>query len=155
MAKPIKRSVAVVVAEVPVGRGGPLRRPRIPERLLLVQRPPDDEELPGAWGLPAASLESGEEWEEAVQRAGRDKLGVRLAPGLLLREGELERAAYRLRMRLYAAELEEGQPRVPQLVAGVTQYVDWEWAPASRLEASARRGSLCSRLCLAWVREQV
>ena len=47
-----------------------------PEGLLLVRRPDDDEDLPGAWGLPAATLAEGESEEDAVRRAGRDNLGV-------------------------------------------------------------------------------
>ena len=49
-----------------------------PEGLLLVRRPDDDENLPGVWGLPAVSLAAGESEEDAVRRAGRDKLGVEL-----------------------------------------------------------------------------
>ena len=33
-------------------------------RLLAVQRPEDDEDLPDAWGLPASTLRAGESWEE-------------------------------------------------------------------------------------------
>jgi ADP-ribose pyrophosphatase YjhB (NUDIX family) len=135
--KPIKRSIAVLV------RSGP-------DRILVVRRPPDDEDLPDAWGLPAGSLRPGEEWEEAVRRAGKEKLGVRLHTEGLLREGELERGAYRLRMRLYGATIEEGEPAVPQAVEGVTQYAAWEWAPPTRLAPAAAGGSLCSRLALAW-----
>ena len=51
-----------------------------PEGLLLVRRPDDDESLPGVWGLPAVSLAPGESEEDAVRRAGRDKLGVELEP---------------------------------------------------------------------------
>ena len=47
-----------------------------PEGLLLVRRPDDDDDLPGVWGLPAASLAEGESEEDAVRRAGREKLGV-------------------------------------------------------------------------------
>ncbi len=51
-----------------------------PEGLLLVRRPDDDESLPGVWGLPAVSLAPGESEEDAVRRAGRDKLGVEVEP---------------------------------------------------------------------------
>lgn len=116
--------------------------------ILTVRRPPDDEDLPGVWGLPAGSLRPGEGWEEAVVRAGREKLGVRLEPVLLLNEGSADRAAYRLHMRLYRARILEGEPAVPQPVEGVTQYTAWRWAPPDRLREAADRGSLCSRLCL-------
>jgi ADP-ribose pyrophosphatase YjhB (NUDIX family) len=121
-------------------------------RVLLVQRPDDDEDLPGAWGLPAASLGPEESWEAAVRRAGRDKLGVELEPVRMLAAGDLERPAYRLTMRLYEARLVDGEPAVPQPAAGVTQYVAWRWGDPPDLEPAAAAGSLCSRLYLAWRR---
>jgi len=152
--KPIKRSIAIVVpgGPVPEPRAGAGRDPwrARSDAVLLVRRPPDDEDLPDAWGLPAGSLRAGESWEEAVRRAGREKLGVELRPGPLLGSGELERRDYVLRMRLYAAELAAGEPAVPQPVSGVTQYADWAWGPVERLRPAAGRGSLCSRLCLRW-----
>lgn len=123
-------------------------------RLLTVRRPPDDEELPGVWGLPAASIRDGESDRAAVLRTGRDKLGVDLRPLGLLEEGDTERDTYRLRMRLYEAELPAGRPSVPQDVTGVTQYTACEWAAPDRLREAARRGSLCSRLCLGWLGEE-
>ena len=135
-AGPVKRSVSVAV----FSPGG--------DRVLTVRRPPDDDELPGLWGLPAASLGPGESHREAVERVGRDKLGVSLAPGEVLAEGSVERPAYRLEKRLFGARIHSGRPEVPQPAEGVTQYVAWEWAAPDGLRASAQRGSLCSRLCL-------
>lgn len=143
--RPLKRSVSFVVLRRRDGEAEP--------ELLTVRRPPDDEDLPDAWGLPAATLEAGETWEESVRRAGREKLGVELDVDGLLREGELERDAYTLRMRLYRAEIREGEPDVDQPAEGVTRYVDWSWSPPERLAPAAARGSLCSRLCLAWLEE--
>lgn len=136
---PVKRSVAFVV------RGG---EGNASERILLVRRPPDDPELPDVWGLPAASLAPGESWEDAVRRAGREKLGVELRPFRMLHEGWASRPEYRLHMRLFEAAVTAGRPDVPQRVPGVTQYVEWTWAPPDRLRDAAERGSLCSRLCL-------
>lgn len=138
MTRPTRQAVAVVIRDAGAGR------------LLAVRRPPDDDELPGAWGLPAATLRPGEGWREAVRRTGKEKLGVELRAGELLRSGEQERDDYRLRMRLYAAEVAAGRPSVPQDAEGVTQYTEWGWASPGRLEPAARRGSLCSRLCLEW-----
>ncbi len=120
-----------------------------PSQVLLVLRPQDDPDLPDVWGLPAVSLRTGESWEEAVARVGREKLGVRLGPGRLLAEGEGAREQGWLRMRLYEARVEKGTPHVPQPVAGVTQYASWRWGRAADLEPGARRGSLCCRLFLA------
>lgn len=135
-AKPLERAVSVAVFRE--GRS----------EVLTVRRPEDDEELAGLWGLPAATLGEGEAWSEAVARTGRQKLGVDLGSEFLLAEGEQDRGDRRLRMRLYRAEVVEGEPVVPQPAGGVTQYTTWEWAPPERLAESARRGSLCSRLCL-------
>lgn len=138
----LKRSVSVVVW----GADG--------ARLLAVRRPPDDDDLPGLWGLPAASLRDGEGWADAARRVGPEKLGVRLALRRTLREGEARRPGHRLRMRLFEAEIAAGEPEVPQDAPGVTQYVEWAWAPPSRLREAAGRGSLCSRLCLEHLDEE-
>jgi methylated-DNA-protein-cysteine methyltransferase-like protein len=134
----IKRSVSIAIREP--GRTG---------RILLVRRPANDPELPGAWGLPAASLRPGESWEDAARRATRDKLGVHVRLQGELRRGSIARAHARLRMRLYDASLARGAPIVPQNVADVTQYTDWHWGEASELRPAAARGSLCCRLALA------
>jgi 8-oxo-dGTP diphosphatase len=132
-----KRSVALVI-----------RADADAARVLLVQRPADDPDLPNVWGLPAASLRAGESWEEAALRAGRDKLGVGLALGGIVRSGSTERSTYRLDMRLYSAAIVDGTPAVPQAVADVTQYPAWRWGTADDLRPAARGGSLCSRLFL-------
>lgn len=137
---PVKRSVSFVVF------GGD--REDASDRILVVRRPPDDPELPDVWGLPAASLAPGESWEDAVRRAGREKLGVELRPLRALHEGWATRPGYRLHMRLFEAAVTAGEPHVPQPVRGVTQYVGWTWASPERLRDAAEGGSLCSRLCL-------
>lgn len=140
----VKRSIAVAV-RVPTTDAA--------DEILAVRRPPDHEDLPDAWGLPAGSLRGHESWEDAVRRAGREKLGVDLTIDRLLNEGELTRGdpardGYVLRMRLYEARLAAGEARVPQPVAGVTQYAALEPARPERFLDAARRGSLCCRLWL-------
>ena len=135
MNKPVKQSVSIAVFDV-YGR------------VLIVQRPPDDEDLPNAWGLPASSLKNGETWEDAIGRTGRDKLGVELRPVRELNRGTLERAAYTLEMRLFEAEIVSGDVRVPQPERTVTQYQQWSWGTADNLRPAAERGSLCCRLFL-------
>jgi 8-oxo-dGTP diphosphatase len=119
-----------------------------PGRVLVVQRPADDEDLPDAWGLPAASLGPDESWEDAVLRAGREKLGVEFAIDGELSRGSLQRATYVLEMRLFAAHIAAGLPHVPQPGTGVTQYQAWRWAEPAVLRPAAEQGSLCSRLYL-------
>jgi 8-oxo-dGTP diphosphatase len=133
-----KRSVALAIDD-----------PAQPGCVLIVQRPHDDEDLPGVWGLPAATLEPGESWHDAALRVGRDKLGVRLAIAGMLRGGSSERAGYTLEMRLYAAHIAAGTPHVPQQVPGITQYQAWRWGAAEELRPAADSGSLCSQLYLA------
>ncbi len=118
-------------------------------RWLLVRRPDDDPDLPGVWGLPAGSHAAGETDEALVRRIGREKLGVVAEDLGLLSDGHLDRTGYRLEMRLHAARIVAGEPRVPQAAPGVTQYSAWDWKPPSELRGGADRGSLCCRLALA------
>ena len=131
--KPLKRSVALVI-EGPSG-------------LLLVRRPEDDESLPGEWGLPAATLRPDETEEDAVRRAGRDKLGVEVRPLRVLGEASGQRPGYRILMRDWAVEIVAGEPEVPRAGDG-TQYESWRWGEPADLVPAARHGSLCARLLL-------
>jgi len=134
--KPTKSAVALVLYH-------PDRR-----RLLLVKRPPDDGRLPNVWGLPAGSLGAAEGWEDAVVRAGREKLGVGVRIVREVAAGSLDRGDHLLRMKEYEVEIVDGTPAVPQAVMGITQYVEWRWGIAAELSDAAQRGSLCSRLYL-------
>jgi 8-oxo-dGTP diphosphatase len=131
--KPLKQSVSLVIEG--------------PEGLLLVRRPEGDESLPGEWGLPAATLRPGEREEDAVRRAGRDKLGVEVRPLRALGEASGERPEYRILMRDWAAEIVAGDPVVPQPGEG-TQYESLRWGEAAELAPAARKGSLCARVLL-------
>jgi 8-oxo-dGTP diphosphatase len=110
-----------------------------PEGLLLVRRPDDDGQLPGIWGLPAATLADGESEEDAVRRAGRDKLGVEVRPLRAIGDEGF--------MTDWEAELVSGEPAVPQ-PGPHTQYAELRWGDPSGLVPAARRGSLCSRVLL-------
>ena len=109
------------------------------EGLLLVRRPDDDEDLPGVWGLPAVSLAAGESEEEAVRRAGRDKLGVELLP--------LQRVGGEQTMTDWEARIVSGEPVVPQ-PGPHTQYTALRFGDPSELVPAARDGSLCCRVLL-------
>ncbi|MFQ5879438.1 MAG: NUDIX domain-containing protein [Dehalococcoidia bacterium] len=117
--------------------------------LLLVQRPEaPGEELPGVWGLPAASLWPGEDDAAALERLGRQKLGAQVQPLRLLAQGQHQRAGYLLLMRLYQALL-AGEPHLAAVAdEGITLYTDWRWAKPESLQEAAAQGSLCSRLFL-------
>jgi ADP-ribose pyrophosphatase YjhB (NUDIX family) len=136
--KQVKQSVSVAIFD-----------PNDPARVLIAQRPPDDEDLPNAWGLPAASLKPGEAWEAAIARIGAEKLGVSLRAVRELNRGALQRRDYELEMRLYEAAVDNGEVQVPQNESGVTQYTNWKWGTADDLQPAAAAGSLCCRLFLA------
>jgi 8-oxo-dGTP diphosphatase len=110
-----------------------------PDGLLLVRRPDGDESLPGIWGLPAASLGEGESEEDAVRRAGREKLGVEVVP---VRPVGSEGA-----MTDWEARIADGSPSVPQEGPN-TQYSELRWGELRELQPAARQGSLCSRVLL-------
>jgi ADP-ribose pyrophosphatase YjhB (NUDIX family) len=138
--------------------------------LVLAARRPDEpgEELPGVWGLPAATLRADESLEDGVRRVGREKLGVGLTPLRALAAGEQQRPSagmrkdYTLRMTVFEASM-AGEPRLPAAQAGQpavpagappapatssTLYDALDWLPAESLRAAAARGSLCCRLFL-------
>jgi 8-oxo-dGTP diphosphatase len=110
-----------------------------PRGLLLVRRPDDDEDLPGAWGLPAVSCASGESEEEAVRRAGHDKLGVEVEP--------VERVSRERTMTDWEARIVAGELAVPQ-PGPHTQYAELRFGKPADLVPAARRGSLCCRVLL-------
>jgi uncharacterized protein len=134
----IKRSVAVVVRGPQAGT------------FLLVKRPDDPADpLAGVWGFPAVTLADGEDERAAVVRAGRDKLGVELAPGGRLGQATADRGGHLLALADYEATIAEGTPSVPQPDTSVTQYVEWRYtADPSELAEAADRGSLCARIFL-------
>lgn len=138
--RPPRPALALVIEDPASAGGAP--------RWLLVRRPDDDPDLPGVWGLPAGSHAEGETDDALVRRIGREKLGVETEDLGRLSEGYLDRTGYRLEMRLHAARIVAGEPRVPQSVPGVTQYSEWGWRPPVELRDGARRGSLCCRLAL-------
>lgn len=118
------------------------------ERFLIVKRPEDDADLPGYWGLPATSVTEQERYEAAVERAGREKLGVNLEITGFMGRGNIERDDELLHMELLETGIMIGTPSVPQSGDG-TQYTDWRWGTATDLKDAARNGSLCCNLYLA------
>jgi ADP-ribose pyrophosphatase YjhB (NUDIX family) len=91
------------------------------------------------WGLPAASLAPGESEEDAVRRAGREKLGVEVRP--------IEPVGTDGPMRDFRAEIVTGEPAVQRGGTG-TQYAEVRWGGLAELVPAAREGSLCSRVLL-------
>ena len=134
--KPVKHAVSFVIYN------------KERTHVLSVLRPPDDEHLPGLWGLPAGMVKKGESFEEAVVRAGWEKLGVELKVVTFVGDGNLERENHVLYMKEFEVSMSKGEPAAPQPVSGVTQYQEWKWARPEELVETARKGSLCSRIYL-------
>jgi len=132
MTVPTVRSVAIVIKDDAA-------------RLLVVKRDVNDKDLPGVWGLPAATIRDDETPEQAAIRAARDKLGVTVRIGRFT--GEDTSTAQSLRE--YEAEILDGTPSVPQNDRSVSQYAGLKYTddPGILLDA-ARMGSLCSRIYL-------
>ena len=120
---PVKHSVAVVVARE--------------DRVLAIRRPPDDDELPGIWGLPAGTVQGAETVEDVIHRIGRDKLGVELTPIRKLSSGVQSRPQYRLEMELWEASM-----------TGTPIYGEWQWAALDLLRPGMAAGSLCCKLAI-------
>ncbi|MCW2935914.1 MAG: MutT/nudix family protein [Actinomycetia bacterium] len=136
---PIKQSVAVVVRGPGEGT------------YLLVRRPDDPADpLAGVWGLPAVTLAPGEGELDGVTRAGRAKLGVRLAATRRIGATTGMQNGIALRLTEYEAVITDGTPAVPQGDSSVTQYTACRYAAdPGELAEAASRGSLCARLFLA------
>lgn len=145
--KPVKHSVAVVVRRP---RPAQASAPRGMREFLVVRRPDDpDDPLAGLWGLPAVTLQQGEDERAAVLRAGLVKLGVRLAAGPRIGAKTADRGSYVLRLADYEAVIEAGEPTVPQPDNTMTQYTGCRFtADPAVLAAAAARGSLCAQVFL-------
>lgn len=136
--KPIRCAVAAV-----------LRRDHRSEHFLAVQRPPDDDLLPGVWGLPAVTLQPGELPEQGVRRIGREKLGVEVEPVRFVGIGAMDRGDYQLILMDIEARLVAGEPDVGAATTLATRYSAQQWTDQlPLLRDAARRGSLCSRVLL-------
>ena len=117
---------------------------------FITKRPLNDKSMPGYWGFPAASKENDQElWEETVRRAAKTKLGVKVKIVKYLGEMTMDRGKYILILRDYEVEVISGEPKVPQKVKGVTQYIDQKWTnETAEIIKSAQDGSLCTRIFL-------
>ena len=123
MAKPHKHSVAVVISKG--------------DSILAIRRPDNDDELPGIWGLPAATCRDEQTVQDVIARIGREKLGVELKPERQLASGSQDRPAYLLYMELWEVSM-----------AGTPSHPNWRWVPVEFLRPGASAGSLCCELAL-------
>lgn len=138
MDKPEKHSVAIIIWD------------KQRKKVLLVQRPLDDDSLPGHWGFPAASKKDlDDEWDSYAYKAAETKLGVKIKIKRLLGEDTVDRGSFILRLRDYEVEVVEGTPSVPQPIQGITQYINMEYTDdLTKMIESAKNKSLCTKIFL-------
>ena len=111
-----------------------------------IKRLPDDESLPDVWGLSAASLRGGEDYEQAVKRGASEKLGIKVNKMQFVGEDEIERPKYFLKLREYRIL---GYENKPNLQGGDKYYAKFAWQKDPEIfRKAAEKGSLCSRIFL-------
>lgn len=139
MEKPMKYTIAVV-----------LRDAANSERFLVVQRPSDDPDLKGAWGLPAVTMDAWELPEDAAKRVCLEKLGCRAVPVRFVGSMHQRRNNYDITLMDIEMLLLPGeQPDVHKATTSGTIYPKQKWATNARiLLPSAKRGSCCSSILL-------
>lgn len=126
-----------------------VRHPEAPDTFLAVKRPPDDEELPDLWGLPAVTLQPGELPEEGLRRIGTSKLAAPIEPTRFVGVTSADRGGYQLVLMDIEARLTDGRPAVTDADPEGTKYVSQRWtSDVTLLQESARNGSLCSQVLL-------
>ena len=126
---PKKFAVALAIRTKRVGR----------EHILLVQRPIDDQDFPGKWGLPATSFKDKDSLKNHAINLAKEKLGVRVTLGTQLHSGTQKRADYILEMTLYDAWLPEQKInlKTPENSKSKTFYTDFKWGQAKELMETA------------------
>ena len=134
--KPVKFSVAVVLRNL---KG----------KVLAVQRPHDDENLPNVWGQPAVSQKGNELPEEMAKRVGSEKLCCQIKPISFVGIKSKDRGEYELMLMDIESTLVKGEPNVLNSLTTSTKYVDQKWTTdLSLFKDAAQKGSLCSQILL-------
>jgi 8-oxo-dGTP diphosphatase len=126
-----------------------------PARLLVARRTAP-EQFAGLWEFPGGKVEAGEECEAALHRELREELGVsvRLGPELPAGTPAGWRLNERASMRVWAAEVIEGEPRPLEdhdqlrwvALADVQAVTDLPWIPADFPIVQALLDSLSSQV---------
>ena len=134
-----KLSVAIVLRDITQ-----------PDKFLIVQRPGDDPDMAGHWGLPAVTLRPGELLEDGARRVCQQKLGCSAAPIRLVGSMFQERNSYDL--LLFDIEMMLDRSTAPDVLAATgsgTYYTAQKWsAQPTDLAPSAKLGSCCSSIFL-------
>lgn len=80
------------------------------EELLITQRRAGDH-LENMWEFPGGKVEPGETWEGALAREIQEELGVTIRVGGLVEEVAHDYPEKSVRLKFFACELIEGEPR--------------------------------------------
>lgn len=133
-----RRSAELLGARVVVGAAV------VRDGLLLVQQRDYPADAAGRWELPGGRVEPGEDDHAAVARECAEELGVAVTPGGQVGPDVPLRAD--LLLRVYAAELTEGEPEPKEHRAvrwvGPTELDALDWLPADRVLLPALRSLL-------------
>ena len=128
-----------------------IRTKRVPsDHVLLVQRPKNEEDFPGEWGLPASSCENKDSLESDAVKTAAEKLGIRVILGTKLASGTQKRHDHILEMTLYDAWMPEQKIDLEKMNQNESKtfYTDFKWGHSSELGKTAEMGSLCSQLLI-------
>jgi len=135
--KPIKKFLSLVIYN------------KDRSKILLVKRPDEPgERWPNMWSLPSDSLKKGENYDDAIRRVGREKLGIDVEKVESLGQESKDRGAYITHLKEFEVRIVKGKPFCPQPIKGVTQYSKWKWGDRNDLKPAAKLDSLCSSIFL-------
>ena len=113
-------------------------------QVLLVQRSETDNNFPNVWSLPSGTLEKEENYEKAVIRSVKEKLGIDVEIVRLIGEGEIERKKHVLHMKEYEIKIISGEISIDKNIE--KYYQDWKWSDPDMLNELVEKGSLCSKI---------
>jgi len=100
------------------------------DRVLLVQRRPDESRWAGMWQFPNVEVAAGESKQDAVRRAASEAVGLSITPGertLIVRHGVTR---FRITLEVFQCTTAAGEPQARGCQA-------WRWADAGNVEALA------------------
>jgi ADP-ribose pyrophosphatase YjhB (NUDIX family) len=123
--------------------------------VLVVRRSPHDRYFPNMWGIPAGTLRKQEEYEEAIQRTAKHRLGIEVEVLGERAAGTSDRGTHIVEMRLFEARIVAGSPQIQNVDPAGYGYTEVQWANPEILQPTRERGSLCCRLVDEWLRSRL
>jgi hypothetical protein len=104
------------------------------------------------WGIPAGTLRKRENYEEAIQRTARYRLGIELEVLGERAACSSDRGTHLVEMQLYEARIVAGSPEIRDVNPEGHGYTEVRWSKPEILQSARERGSLCCRLVDEWLR---